>query len=89
MDIEDVTLITNKIEGAVKFILIYTHRYAGLWCIIMGYVVLFALMAFGPILNFDTLRAVGILITAAVVIISIFAEEKFQRDIYRSFGVWW
>jgi len=81
--------MNNKIMNIIKFVLVYIHRYAGLWCIIMGYVVLFGLVVFGSMINFETLREIGILFVIVIILASLFAEDKFEKNVYRSFGVWW
>ena len=55
----------------------------------MGYIVLLGLILFNEMVGFKELRAIGILIAILIIGVSKFAEEQFEKNIYRSFGVWW
>ena len=82
-------IMNNKVIEIAKFVSIYIYKYTGMWCIVMGYVVLFALIAFNDLIGFEELRAIGMFIAMLVIIISLFAEEEFEKNVYKSFGVWW
>ncbi|MBU1173587.1 MAG: hypothetical protein KKD44_28800 [Proteobacteria bacterium] len=72
----------------IKWILVYLHRYVGLWCMLMGYYTLLGLIIFPAFLEWGMMVTVGYILTLLVLGISFKGDEN-TKGIFRSFGVWW
>lgn len=79
--------MNSSLLNTIKLVLLYIHTYTNMWCMVMGYILFFGLIAHGDIITFEYLRAIGLLMGIIIIFISLFATRDFEDDLYKNFGI--